>query len=259
MRKKTVPVFTEAEQVTRLWDVDDVTDLIAKHSFYYSNDWRRQEIDDLWVKDAQYARTASLGFNNGYYVGMDDIASFYVEETEKCRYEQLKKYSDKDPDVAYDNTNLGLGVSCYHTCTTPLVYIADDGKTARFMGFDLGHQTYGKPEGDADAYFVFGLVFADCVKEDGEWKIWHLILEHEHTVPVGVGYNTIPVRLQPGDDPIELESGTPTDPGRVHDPLFGWEYIFSDMPKPYRTYDEKYGYGPESFHGFTYDEREERY
>lgn len=260
MLKKTKPVFTEEEQVNRLWDRQDVTDLLARHAFYYSNDQRSQELNDLWVKEPQNERSASLGYNNGYYVGMEEIVRHYVQEIDNQRMDQLKVYSAAKPSVACDNTNMGYGSAFFHTSTTPLVYIADDGKTARYLGFDLGQQTYGKSGDSADAYLVFGLVFADCIREDGEWKIWHLILEHEHTVPAGVGYNTIPVKLAREDDRIDMESGEDlTEKHTVHDPFFGWEYLYQDMPRPYRTYTDEYGYSNNSYHGFNYYEREERY
>ncbi len=43
-----------------------------------------------------------------------------------------------------------------HTSTTPLVYIADDGRTARYQGYQLGYQSTGRPDGTAESYLEFG-------------------------------------------------------------------------------------------------------
>ena len=85
MRGTTTPVFTPDEEVNRLWDVTDVTDLIARHSLYYSADRRREELAELWVQEPDNRRTASLGVNNGWYVGMEEIARHYVADLEAQR------------------------------------------------------------------------------------------------------------------------------------------------------------------------------
>jgi hypothetical protein len=259
MRERTKPVFTQEEEVRRLWDATDVNDLIARHSLSYSNDWRRRELDDLWVKEADHMRTASLGYNNGWYVGMDEIARHYVAEAEEQRYGQLKPFCDADPGVAYSGANLGKGVACFHTCNTPLVFVADDGGTARYLACDMGHQTYGKPDGTADAYHVIGRIFCDAIREGDAWKIWRLVLEHEYTIELGANYSEYPIYLKREDDPVDMESGRPTIEETVHDPFFNWEYVYQDMPRPYRTYADGKGYGPDGELGLAYIQREERY
>lgn len=251
--------FTDDELVARMWDKEAVKDVMARHAYYYSNDQRREELCDIWVKSAHYRRTASLANNFGYYVGMDDISNYYVVQNNQRRYAQLKAYSDADPAIGYNNLNLGLGVMNHHSCNTPLCYIAEDGKTAKYMAYDCGEQTVGKPDGTADAYFVFGLLYADLVKEDGEWKIWHLALTHDHTIKVGVHYGDfLPIETKRGDDPLEEEFGQPTVAHQVYEPFFGWEYLYEDMPKPYYSYTDRASYGPEGNLGYNYFERERR-
>ena len=251
--------FTDDELVARLWDKEAVKDLMARHAYYYSNDQRREELCDIWVKTPHYRRTASLANNFGYYIGMDDISNYYVVQNNQRRYDQLKPYCEANPEIGYDNLHLGLGVMSHHTSNTPLCYIAEDGKTAKYLAYDCGEQTVGKPAGTMDAYFVFGLLFADLVKEEGEWKIWHLALTHDHTIPVGIDYgDAFPIETKRGDDPIEAEFGTPTIQHQVYEPFFGWEYLYQDMPKPYYSYTDRASYGPEGALGYPYYERERR-
>jgi hypothetical protein len=251
--------YTDDELVERLMDKEAVKDLMARHSYYYSNDQRRQELSDIWVSTPHYRRTASLANNFGYYVGMDDISNYYVVQHNTRRYEQLKPYTEADPSIGYDNLHLGLGTMSHHTVNTPLCYIAEDGKTAKYMAYDCGEQTVGKPDGTMDAYFVFGLLYADLVKEDGEWKIWHLALTHDHSIPVGISYgDAMPIEAPQQDDPLVPEFGTPTVQHTVYEPFFGWEYLYQDMPKPYYTYTDRASYGPEGELGYPYYERERR-
>lgn len=252
------PYFTEEEEVLRIWDKENCVQLINRHSFYYSNDMRREELNDLWVQAPEHKETASLGYNNGYYVGMREIARHYVGDREAQRFARLKPYCDADPNLAWVSANLGLGCAAMHTSTTPLVYIADDGKTARYLGYQLGFQANGRPDGDADAYFEFGLIFADLVKEEGGWKIWHLVLEHDHTVEVATAYADVPVYRPEEEDPLRPDWGDPTVRQDVYQPLFGWEYLWQDMPRPYDTYRDKESYGPRGDLGKPYYKRERR-
>lgn len=250
--------FTDDEQVIRLWDMEQVKDLMSRHSYCLSNDQRRKELNDLWVKLPQNRRTASLALNNGYYVGMDEISNYYVVQNNDLRYEQLKAYCDAHPEIEYNNHNLGIGIMNIHTLNTPVYYISEDGKTARYMGYDAGVYTVGHPDGSAKAYFIYGCVFADLLKENGEWKIWHLVMQHDHSIPAGKDYGDVPVRLGPGDDPYIEEFGEPTIKHTVYDPFLGWEYLYQDMPFPYYSYNDMRSYGPNGELGLKYYERERR-
>lgn len=250
-------VYTNEERIDRIWDREKCVQLINRHSIYYSNDWRRRELDDLWVTRPELRETASLGYNNGYHVGMEAIARHYVVEREAQLYERLKPYQQAEG-VELCRENLGLGASGMHTSTTPLVYIADDGKTARYQGYQLGYQSVGHPDGTAESFLEFGLIYADLVKEDSGWKIWHLVLEHDHTVEVGTAYSDVPVRRPDAEDPLARDYGTPNVARTVYNPLFGWEYVWQDMPRPYETYTEKGSYGPGGDLGKPYYARERR-
>lgn len=250
------PDYTDDELVIRLWDKENIQKLMARHAYCYSNDQRREELTSLWVRKPNNMPTASLGHNDGYFVGMDEISRYYVADRNERLYEQLKAYSDADPSVEYSDINLGFGVSNIHTLNTPLIYIAEDRKTARYMGYDCFQRTAGKPDGSADAYFGFGLVFADLMMEDGEWRIWRLIMQTDHMVAAGTAYTDVPIHLDPAEDPIKSEYGEPTVGKQIYNPLFGWELLYQDMPRPYYSYEDWDGFGPDSKMGLSFYERE---
>lgn len=251
--------YTDYEQIERIWDTEEVKTVMAKHAYLLSGDKRRRELNELWVQEPANRRTASLGINNGFYTGMNEIVRGYVVENDDLRQEQLKPYLEADPTMAVSPDTIGTGIMNIHSANTPVIYVADDGKTAKYLAFDFGLYTVGKPGNDCNAYFTSGNVYCDLVKERGEWKIWHLVLEHDHSIPVGADYGEVPVYLRPGDDPVAEEAGVPTVERTVHDPLLGWEHLYQDMPKPYRTYDPMHSYGPEGDIGMRYYEREQRY
>ena len=116
--------FTDDELVERLWDYENVKQLMAKHFYCYAGDLRRQELNDLWVKLPQNRRFASLGVNNGFYTGMEDISNYYVVQLNQLRYEQLKPFCDADPALSFDKFNLGRGILNNNAAYSPLLYIA---------------------------------------------------------------------------------------------------------------------------------------
>lgn len=78
--------YSDDERIIRVWDIETVKDLMARRQVMNMNNDRRRELDTLWVTEEKYRRTASLGSNWGYYVGMEEISNYYVAQyTEKLQ------------------------------------------------------------------------------------------------------------------------------------------------------------------------------
>ena len=234
--------YSDEELVNRIWDKEEIKDLISRHAYYQSSDLRELELDTLWVQSRENQRTATLGSNWGFYVGMPEIKRYYVQNHRKHRQDQLKPYIAAGVLTECGDENLGFGCWDMHTISSPLLQLAGDGKTARGLWYDCGQLTVGSPDGTADENFIFGLVAVDFIKENGKWKIWHMILENDHTVPVGELYSNIPVYRDQGSDPAEVEFGIPTIHELVHDSTYGWADHFPDIPEPYDTYTDENSY-----------------
>ena len=248
--------YTDEEQVTRIWDRELVNETMSRHAYYYTNNRRREELETIWVKKRDFRETASLANNFGYYVGMEGIARFYVGEHHERQKANLEAFHAADPSIVCTEENLGYGAMEIHTANTPLIYIAGDGKTAQYMGYDFGCCVTARADAPAEEFMTFCMVRADLVKEDGEWRIWHLALTDDHVVTVGESYAKKPMRLKRGEDPHDAYLGEHhTLPKEVHDPFYGWEYLYYEMPKPYDSYEEKMGYGPNGRLGLKYYER----
>ena len=243
-------VRSNNENIELIWDQEEVKKVMAKHAYLYSGDQRRRELSELWVQEGGHRRTASLGFNNGFYTGMDQIEEAYVVRIEELRKQQMMDHGDKEP---------GVGIMNIHSANTPVLYISDDGNYAKYLAYDFGVYSRQDEQGGCDSYFISGNIYCELVKERGAWKIWHLILEHDHSVPVGEDYGKIPVDQDPALDPMAEEFGTPPVIRQVHEPKLGWEHLYQDMPKAYYTYDPLHSYGPEGDVGMRYYERERRY
>jgi hypothetical protein len=130
--------------------------------------------------------------------------------------------------------------------TTPMVQIAGDGETAKAVFWSpgveilpsLGDQAVGDGgEEQLTTYWVWGKYAADFIREEGEWKIWHLrwfrLLRNDY-------YRS------PVDSYREMMTGAPGSPEfpGVLPPTFHHPYSPEDErtpipvgPEPYETYD----------------------
>ena len=79
MAKKKNVIRSNEERIVRVWDVEQVKDLMSRRSIYEATGRRQEELDELWVQVPENRKTASFGRNWGYYVGTDEIRQFYVD------------------------------------------------------------------------------------------------------------------------------------------------------------------------------------
>jgi hypothetical protein len=238
-------MLSQEEQAIRLWDMEEVKDLVARRAYYVAGNRRREELNDLWVQDYYNRLSASYGSNWGFYVGMRNIAQYYVTDHTEKEMAKLKANADADPAIAVNNLNKGYGNASHHTLNTGHVHIAADGKTARGLFYDMSLDSQRLPDGTTDAYVNLGPVAVDCIKENGRWKIWHLFVGYDHCLPIGEDYSAIPVVRPAGTHPYEEEFGTPTVPMKTYDPDFGWGQDFVEPPTAYTTFNSAHSYGPE--------------
>lgn len=128
--------------------------------FYYTATFMTNEILPLWADRDD----CTLEFPFGCYDGIRGVTRFYSEimgdRSDPITYEQIK------------------GVMNVSTLDTEVIEVAEDRQTARGMWFSPGMETYGKAarfeEFVGHGFWVWYKVYADFIKEDGEWRIWHL-------------------------------------------------------------------------------------
>ena len=226
------PKYTDLELIQRVWDVEEVKKLCAKRCYYIANDWRARELDELWVSGEEAKKTASFGRNWGYYVGMDAIRAYYVTEHDK----KIEAPPGK---------NHGDGCLFHHPASTGLVQEAYDGKTARGLWYCISQETLPTSAGEADARWYMEKLAIDFLKEDGQWKIWHVVVATDLQSEAGADYMQQPVDLPDEENRAFVEFGTPNLPMRVHQERYNWLDNYPAPPKPYATFDEDNSYGPE--------------
>ena len=110
----------------------------------------------------------------GYYQGIDGVRKCYLED-----------HGDRnDPEI--QNSPILKGGMMMHCMNTEIIEVSEDGQTAKAAFFSDGHETYieGRVPGFYDpsvepvphAEWCWGAYAVDFIKDDGEWKIWHMRL-----------------------------------------------------------------------------------
>jgi hypothetical protein len=238
--------YSDDERIIRVWDIETVKDLMSRRQVLQMNNERRKELDTLWVTEPKYRKTASIGSNWGYYVGMDEISNYYVVEYTKKQQEALDAKCAANPELRNIRDNFGYGDLIAHHISTPCVVLAGDGKTAKGVWYSLGVKSTGNPDGTCKAMWYPERVCADFVKEDsGEWKIWHVLISNDVEYEAGTNLGDIETFTGiPGE--AQTEFGEPTLPYVVHNRDYGWSDDYPTVPPlAYYSYDPAEGYGPE--------------
>lgn len=159
----------------------------------------------------------------------------------------------------------GTGVMIVNLLTTPMIEVAGDGKTAKGVWLAPGILTNvmgGKAEGSW-RWVRYG---ADFIKEDGEWKIWHLHAygwfrtsynkswaeqEVQQAMPEGSGGTGGPGEVPEGGGPSPggSEGGMMGDMSQGRQNLYTWDYSpegkTENIPVPpesYETWDDSMSY-----------------
>ena len=244
--------YTDEELIRRVCDVEDIRDMMSKRSLYIAMGMRREELRDFWVNQPENINTASFGTNWGWYVGMQNIADYYVVSFNEKLKKQLAAAHRADPTIEETEENLGIGYFEGYPVSTPLIELAEDGKTAQGMWYSMGQRTTLNEDGQtACALWVYGRICVDFVKENGEWKIWHLLHINDIDGEVGTEFAALPVFPEKGSDPVEAEFGTPTIAMLTHDRTLNWADGYPKQPKPYYSFYKEMSYGPEGFKKFV--------
>ena len=173
-KKEFKQYYTVDERIRRVWDIEEIKDLMCRRSFYYANNDRRGELNNCWVAEPKHRKSASFGSNWGYYVGMDEISNWYVVQHDEKMKAALKAINAEKPEIAYTEANQGRGCYFYQPMSTPMVVLSGDGETAKGMWYSIGNDSVYSGGEEAECRWKNGRVAADFVKENGEWKIWHL-------------------------------------------------------------------------------------
>ena len=222
------------EKVQYTMDHQQVQNVASMHEYYHSALMHKEEYENIWSKKRDDITWTN---NSGKFPNRKTFYKFYVEDLLAGKKMWLEALHKLRPDIEIKPKNYAAGLIWVHTLTTPVIQIAGDGKTAKGIWMSWGFVTNPTPDGWGSnwAYEKYGM---DFVKEDGEWKIWHLHTFVDFYCPVNKLWT----------DPASKHEEPPKDPNIEYGEYY-IGYGASTVPKmepkppvPYYTFSETFSY-----------------
>lgn len=197
-------------------DIEDIRHLMSKYEIWHVP----SKVTETWKLFAMKSPDVSAEIDDwGVYVGPESIRKLYQ----------------------IGHVVPAKGTMHTHHLDTYVIQVAKDRKTAKGIFFSPGHETWVRQGGNI-ATWVWGKYGCDFIREDGEWKIWHL---HWYTAFRADYYKSWQEEFKLPFVEAVAAAGTdelPADkPTTYHNPYsldFEME-VYPDFPEPYDTWDGK--------------------
>lgn len=239
-----VKQFTTEELADRWYDKRDILNITGK---YVTSMLLKQEgriFSSFWAS----AEDVCLCFHDGCYKGQEAVAGYYeaVSRNTTIKSQFLKEMFPEQLGGLSDKELYGVGQLQSLPITTPVIEIADDGKTAKGIwhieGSDNGISVKG-----ALSYWSIGFLCIDFLKEDDDWKLWHVFYAEDIACPMGESW--INSKDHP-DDPKFAALAECTLPPYSETRTFYVPYSKDRpftapprLPEPYATFADTFSYG----------------
>jgi hypothetical protein len=209
---------------------------------------RNEEITELlWSKRDDIA----LGFNDGWYIGPEEIARYYTSETDRAKLvtSLLKKALSDKLEGKSEEELYGIGTFRVLPMSCPVVRVAGDGRTAKGLWYCQG--SYAKTEVSGPvSYWVWAYYAADFVFEDGAWRIWHLKCLTDLCARCGSDWGK---QAEPLPALTDFEVLNHFETAKPNKPEELWQVYTParpltaplKLPEDYDTFADTFSYGPE--------------
>ncbi|MDB9822329.1 nuclear transport factor 2 family protein [Deltaproteobacteria bacterium] len=204
------------DRIQRLEDLHEIQNLMSRYEYCHTAS-KHEETARMFAQKAPDVR-AEVNNIWGVYEGQESIWRLYVG---------VHEHSDGDD---------RKGRMFMHTLTTPVIEVAGDGKTAKGLWISPGNETK-MIDGKLQPYWAWCKYGVDFIKEDGEWKFWHVKVYGIFLCPYDKSWVDAPVG-----------TFTPKPPELMGDKEseYNWMYstdaVTEDIPAPpvpYETWDDK--------------------
>jgi hypothetical protein len=175
--KKGRPEISAGEKALAMMEVQNV---FSKHAYYHQVGKFCEEMEDIWVKENGPNAATANWTNGGMVQNFAQIKFNYCTNHNENMKQILTQLSKTVPSVKDIPENLGAGYEwVMHTQETPVIEVAGDGKTAKGIWYSIGIAVRANVKSDLsytkNTQWMWEKYAVDFIKEDGEWKIWHLI------------------------------------------------------------------------------------
>ncbi|MCL8017257.1 nuclear transport factor 2 family protein [Streptomyces sp. AS02] len=139
-------------RLERLEAVQEIQNLMGRRAFLHSAGMNDREFEECWSTRDDICFEAE---DWGVWDGREAIIAAYVKEN------------------PFPSDTVGLMIE--HCLTTQVIEVAEDGQTAKGVWISPGHETFPIVPGEPPKpHWSWGRYSVDFVKEDGQWRVWHL-------------------------------------------------------------------------------------
>ena len=235
----------------RALDMQEVQNVMSKHEYIRDN---TEELNTIWVRqDGPHAKTAKWTSPAGIWEGMELIMSYYGTASNESEKKSLEAIHELYPDIEVKPENYGIGTWGFNSPTNPVIEIAGDGKTAK--GIWESNGPYLFPSVVDGKVVVHGTWFwrtyaVDFVKEDGQWKFWHMNIVYDVSSPLDAEYGMDYTKVKAPERDTYKGGGQPGLPSPTRpnpDPYPSWSPTRvrpaqPRVPEPYYTFSETFSY-----------------
>lgn len=236
-----------AEQLVSRWeDRREIKNLMGKYAYCILLKKESEIFDMLW---SQEQPDICLGFNKGYYTGKAAVARYYesIHKNNLLKASVLKKVFPEQLGGKTDEELYGIGDFEYVPLSTPVIELAEDGKTAKGIWYSQGTYADVGTSGPV-SYWTWRCYAIDFIKEDGEWRIWHLLSVEDINHPAGQNWTKEPEPYPELPEFAELSAvfiPEPTVPEAVRELYYPGRPFAKQpkLPEPYETFGDTFSYG----------------
>lgn len=213
--------LTLEQQVDRLYDIQQIRNLLGRYQYLLTAHEHQKVFEMFTKREDAYMDCEGMGLLDG----QAGIHKFFID---------WHKHQDGDSKGQFN----------VKTITTDIIQVADDGLTAFACWKGPGYETRKLIAGGSDALHLWGTPVMDLIKENGEWKIWHIRLPHT----ILCNFNRSWIELEGGaamgaDKQLAQNSGKPKGdrPSGFVPSFYGTDRVSKltfELPVPYDTWDD---------------------
>lgn len=240
--------FTTEELMDRWEDRRTIQNTMVR---FISQDYLFRREKDMYKNYWSKADDVSLGINEGYYAGAEAVKGYYDAIHRRTQLES-KLIQQKYPTRLGDKSEkdvYGVGVLHARPLDTPVIEIAGDGKTAKGL-WSVHAMNANLTSAGQVGYWEWAKIAVDFVKEDGAWKVWHMLYLRDLYIPCGQSWADNAAKAEYPDDPayVSLKDFIFPEPN-VKKTLYETYYNMRPQrqepcyPEPYETFAETFSYG----------------
>lgn len=229
-------------------DQRDLKNLMGKVCYTMLLKQEKNMVDRFWSQREDIC----LGVNDGYYHGAGAVRGYYqaIHDHTEAATEFLKKAFPEHMGKLTPSEQFGAGSMDVKPMDTAVIEIAEDGETAKGIWYSRGTYNDITSQGPL-AFWKLGIYACDFVREDGQWKVWHMLNLTDILMPGGRSWGD--PNAAPYPDLPEFAGATAFVPPAPNVPkkLFEAYYPgrpFTPLPEPpvpYTTFAETFSYGIE--------------